>query len=634
MRKGMGVCIRVQPQGNPHNIPVFSFASFVMSLAKKHAGKRSTQLKLKRAKLGPGSFLEQPKIFPRINPALLLCILLGLSTLALYSSAGAHPFANYDDPSYVSENQHVKAGLTWNTFLWAFASTEASNWHPVTWLSHAADCGLYSINPGGHHWTNVLIHALNVILLFLLLRQATGALWQSLIAAALFAGHPLNVESVAWISERKNVLSTFFLLLTVAVYGWYALRPCVKRYAVVLGSFAMGLMAKPVLVTLPLILFLLDYWPLQRLEGVTEQPSVRFQRASLRQLVMEKVPLMVMSIASAVITIAAQQTSLASNERFPLVLRIENALVSYVLYLQKAAWPSSLALFYPHPENIPAWQWVGALLVIAVITAVAWKQSRSRPFLLVGWCWFLATLVPVLGIVQVGAQEMADRYAYVPLIGIFVAIVWLAAVLPASTPRYVITVAILGALSVLTWRQLGYWKNNVDLWSHTLAVTKNNVIAEDKLGSALQAIGQQEEAMIHFGNALLLDPQDSLANFSFGADLQWHGRFTEAIPYYEASIRQTSDARLLADSYQNLATDYMQMGDRQQARENFLRALGANPGLITAFAGLGELAGEPARTLSQMVVQNPTSEGYVELARAFQQVGRAQEAQLAYAYAK
>jgi hypothetical protein len=528
----------------------------------------------------------------------------------------------------------VQAGLTWNTLRWAFESREASNWHPVTWLSHAADSGLYGINPAGHHWTNVLIHALNVILLFLLLQRGTGAIWQSFIAAALFAVHPLNVESIAWISERKNVLSTFFLLLTLAAYGQYALRPSAKRYAVVVSAFALGLMAKPMLVTLPFILFLIDYWPLQRVEGISEQPPARFQRASLQQRVAEKVPLVVLSVASAAITIAAQQTSLASTQRFPLALRIENALVSYVLYLKKAAWPSSLALFYPHPEKILAWQWIGALLLLTTISAVAWKQSRPRPFLLVGWCWFLATLVPVLGIVQVGAQAMADRYAYVPLIGIFVSVAWLAALLRASIPRNTIAVVILGAFSVLTWRQLGYWKNNVDLWSHTLAVTKNNLIAEDKLGAALQADGQQGEAMIHFANALRLDPQDSLANFSLGADLQWHGRLAEAVPYYETSIRQTSDARLLADSYQNLATDYMQMGDERQARENFLRALAANPGLISAFAGLGELAGEPARTLSQAVVQNPTSEGYVELARAFQQVGRVQEAQLAYAYAK
>jgi tetratricopeptide (TPR) repeat protein len=378
---------------------------------------------------------------------------------------------------------------------------------------------------------------------------------------------------------------------------------------------------------------IIDYWPLRRFESFSEH-SERFQQASMRQLVLEKAPLLLVSIVSAAITIAAQKTSMASIERFPLALRLENALVSYVLYLKNASWPSSLALYYPHPELVPAWQWISALLLLVVVSAAVWKQARSMPFLVAGWCWFVATLVPVLGIVQVGAQSMADRYAYVPLIGVFIALAWLAGMLPAAIPRYGTAALILGILSLLTWRQLQYWKTNVDLWSHTLAVTKNNQIAEDKLGSALQESGRQNEAVVHFANALRLNPQDPLANFSLGADLQWRGRLPEAIPYYEAAIRQTSDSRLLADAYQNLATDYMQIGDPQQARENFLRALTANPELITAFAGLGELAGEPARTLSQAVVQKPTSEGYVELARAFQQVGRVQEAKLAYAYSK
>jgi tetratricopeptide (TPR) repeat protein len=571
----------------------------------------------------------------RRDLTLTLGIFLTSLTVALYSPAGGHPFTNYDDPSYVSENAHVKAGLTWSTFKWAFESREASNWHPVTWLSHAADCALYGLEPSGHHWTNVVIHALNAVLLFLLLQQATGATWQSLVVAALFAVHPLNVESVAWISERKNVLSTYFLLLTLAGYGWYSQRPSVKRYVIVAALFAAGLMAKPMLVTLPLVLLLIDYWPLQRvMQTPAESQSGRFQKGSFRQLALEKLPLVAMSLASAAIAIAAQQTSLAPTGRFPLGLRLENAVISYVLYLKNAVWPASLALFYPHPENIAAWKWIGALVLLAVISVAVWKQSSSRPFLLVGWCWFLVTLLPVLGIVQVGGQAMADRYAYVPLMGIFVAAVWLVRIPAGNVPRLVIVTAVLGALSLVTWRQLGFWKTNHDLWSHTLDVTKNNLIAEDKLGSALQAIGSQDEAMVHFANALRLDPQDALANFSMGADLQWHGHPADAVLHYEIAIRQSRDARLLADTYQNLATDYMQMGDESRARESFLQALNANPALITAFAGLGELAGEPARTLSQAVVQNPSAEGYVELARAFQQVGRVQEAKLAYSYAK
>jgi len=548
---------------------------------------------------------------------------------------GGDPFTNYDDPSYVSENPHVKTGLAWSTFKWAFSSMEASNWHPVTWLSHAADYQLFGLDPSGHHWSNVLIHSLNAVLLFLLLQKATGAKWQSLMVAALFALHPLNVESVAWISERKNVLSTFLLLLTLAAYGWYAQRPSGKRYGVVVACFALGLMAKPMLVTLPLLLLLIDYWPLER--GAERPPDAqlgRFQSASLRQLLLEKLPLVAMSVASAALTIAAQHSSLASSERFPFPLRLENALLSYVLYLKKAVWPSGLALFYPHPENIPAWQWIGAALLLLTISAVAWRQSRSKPWLAVGWCWFLLTLVPVLGIVQVGAQSMADRYAYVPLIGVFAAIVWWVRFPPRPILEFSIATAILVALSLVTWRQIGYWRSNVELWSHTLAVTGENLIAEDKLGSALQGAGRQDAAIIHFANALRLDPRDPLANFSVGADLQWHGHLAEAIPHYQTAIRESKDARLRADSYQNLATDYMQMGNEKQARDNFLQALNANPFLISAFAGLGELAGEPARTVSQAVLENPTPEGYGELARAFQQTGRIQEAELAYANAK
>ena len=565
----------------------------------------------------------------------LLCVLPGLLTVVLYGSAGSHPFTNYDDPAYVSENVHVRAGLTWSTVRWAFYSVEASNWHPVTWLSHAADCELHGTEPSGHHWTNVVIHSLNGILLFLLLNWATGAKWQSLMVALLFAVHPLNVESVAWISERKNVLSTFFLLLTLAAYGWYSQRPSVKRYALVVACFALGLMAKPMLVTLPLTLLLIDYWPLRRMTtSATAVQPLTPRHVALGRLVIEKIPLFMMSLGSAAITMVAQRTSLAPSQRFPISLRVQNALVSYVLYLKKAVWPSSLALFYPHPESIPRWQWIAALVGLVLVSVVVWRQRSSRPFLLVGWCWFLGTLVPVLGIVQVGAQALADRYAYVPLIGIFVAVVWLGTIIPAGIPRYAIGAGIVLALSLMTWRQLGYWKTNTELWSHTLAVTKNNLIAEDKLGSALQASGRQEEALSHFVNALRLDPQDALANFSMGADLQWHGHLAEAIPYYETTIRQHTDARLLADTYQNLATDYMQMGDQERARENFLRALNANPALTTVFAGLGELAGEPARSLSQAVVQSPTAEGYAQLARAFQQAGRVQEAALAYTHAK
>jgi tetratricopeptide (TPR) repeat protein len=569
------------------------------------------------------------------NPLVALCLLLGLFTAVLYSPVGAHPFVNYDDPAYVTENPHVKAGLTWETFQWALTSTEASNWHPLTWLSHAADCDVFGVNPAGHHWDNVLLHMMNVMLLFLLLQQATGAIGKSLLVAALFAVHPLNVESVAWIAERKNVLSTMLFLLTLGAYGWYALRPGLRRFGLVSGLFLLGLMAKPMLVTLPFVLLLLDYWPLRRIAGRNSTlPASRFAPATFSRLIAEKVPLMALSAGSAVITLFAQRASLAPSERFPLSVRLSNAIYSYGMYLGKAFWPARLALFYPHSGNsLRDWQWIGAGLLLVAISVLAWKLASARPYLLVGWCWFLGTLLPVLGIVQVGAQAMADRYAYLPLIGIFVAVAW-SVNLPVRLAGQVMMAAIaLAALSFLTWRQIGYWKTNYDLWSHTLAVTGNNLVAEDKLGSTLQAMGQQDAAMFHFSNAARLDPLDPLSNFSIGADLHWHGHLQEAIPHYEIAVEHSTDARLRADAYQNLGTDYLQLGDPVRARENFLRALEENPGLVTAFAGLGEVAGEPARTLSQNVVERPTGEGYLQLGRALQQGGRLSDARLAYAEA-
>jgi protein O-mannosyl-transferase len=567
--------------------------------------------------------------------SLTACLLLGLLTAGLYGPVGAHPFVNYDDPAYVTENPHVKAGLTWETFKWALTATEASNWHPLTWLSHAADCEVFGLNSSGHHWDSVLLHAINAILLFLLLQQATGAMGKSLLVAALFAAHPLNVESVAWIAERKNVLSTTLLLLTLGAYGWYALRPAWSRFGIVSGLFLLGLMAKPMLVTLPFVLLLLDYWPLQRIAGwnSTQQAS-RFVPASFSRLVAEKIPLMVMSAGSAVLTLIAQRASLAPNEQFPLWLRFENAIYSYGMYLGKAFWPTRLALFYPHSGNsLPAWQWIGTGLMLLAISMLAWKQGSARPHLLVGWCWFLGTLVPVLGIVQVGAQAMADRYAYVPLIGVFVAVAWSVKLPARLAGKVIVATIVLATLTFLTWRQIGYWKTNYDLWSHTLAVTENNLVAEDKLGSTLQAMGQQDAAMIHFANAARLDPFDPLSNFSIGADLHWHGHLREAIPHYEIVIQHSADARLRADAYQNLGTDYLQLGNATRARESFLRALNENPRLVTVFAGLGELAGEPARTLSQTVVERPSGEGYLQLGRILQQGGRLPEARLAYAEA-
>ena len=610
-----------------------SFVSPAMTrISRENRGKSSQRiLRPSRRETGRGSSASIEKN-PAQRTALVLAFLLALLTIGVYSSVGTHPFVNYDDPAYVVENSHVQAGWTWQTIKWAFSSTEASNWHPITWLSHALDCQFYGLNPAGHHGTNVLIHGLNVLLLFLLLTKATQDLGRSAMVAALFAIHPLNVETVAWISERKSVLSTLLLFLTLAAYGWYARNPNWKRYVLVVALFALGLMAKPMLITLPFALLLIDFWPLRRIAGIASRDS-HSSAVAWSQLILEKLPLIALSAASAVITVIAQRGSLAPADRFPLPLRLENAIHSCAMYLAKAVWPAGLALFYPYPRGFSAWPLGVAALLLVIISAVAMKQATRRPYLLAGWCWFLGTLVPVLGIVQAGAQAMADRYAYVPLIGVFVAIVWSIRLPLGPTVQAALAVAVLLALSVVSWRQIGFWKTDYDLWSHTLAVTGDNLVAEDKLGVALQAMGKQDEAIKHFANALRLNASDPLSNFSVGADLQWHGKLSEAIPYYETAIQNSSDLRLRADAQQNLGSDYMQLGNVAQARNQFLLALQTNPQLVTAFAGLGQLAGEPARSISDSVVQHPTGEGYLELGQVFEKNGLFPEARLAYVQA-
>jgi tetratricopeptide (TPR) repeat protein len=597
---------------------------------KTQSDKRTRSTKGKRDKPEPYSIQESARPVPDRGRILAMCFLLAVATLVLYSPTGTHPFVNYDDDDYVVQNSHVTAGLSWDTVTWALTATEASNWHPLTWLSHALDCQLFGLNPSGHHWMSLVIHALNAVLLFLLLWRATGATGRSLFVAALFALHPLNVESVAWIAERKNVLSTMLFLLTLGAYGWYARRPGLGRYGIVAGLFVLGLMTKPMLVTLPFVLLLIDYWPLQRIERFSPAVGAGFVSASFSRLILEKLPLLALSVGSAVLTVIAQGSSIAPSERFPLALRLENAACSCVMYLAKAFSPARLAVFYPYPGGLYKWQWISAGFLLAAISALAWKQASVRPFLLVGWCWFLGTLVPVLGILQVGTQAMADRYAYVPLIGVFLAVVWSVDPLVGKTTQRVLAVVVLVALSLLTWRQIGFWQTNFDLWSHTLSVTGKNLVAEDKLGSTLQAMGRQPEAMVHFANAAAIDPLDPLSNFSLGADRQWQGHTQEAIPFYEITIRQATDARLRADAYQNLGTAYLQLGDPVRARENFLLSLNTNPGLVTVFAGIGELAGEPARTLSRSAVEHPAGDTYLQLGRALQEKRFLPEARLAF----
>lgn len=398
-----------------------------------------------------------------------------------------------DDQTYVTGNPHVQEGLSWSTIRWAFTSTEtAAYWHPVTWLSHALDCQLFGLNPAGHHIHNVLIHALNVVLLFLLLAWMTGRVGASLLVAALFAVHPLNVESVAWIAERKNVLCTLFFLLTIGAYVWYVRWPHWQRYLAVVGLFAAGLMAKPMVTTLPCVLLLLDYWPLNRttLNGgqIGQVSASGIARMGWPRLILEKIPLLLLSAASSRITLITQGRVELTLAELPFRARAENALVSYALYLWKMLWPAHLAAFYPHPITIPTWKWLSAVLVLLVGTVLV-MIFRRKSYLPVGWFWFLGTLVPAIGFVQVWKQAMADRFAYIPLIGIFIMLAWgfddwAEARKLRTVWRVVPALCVLLVLAAVSVRQMGYWESQYDLWSRALEV-EESPFAHSALGVAL-----------------------------------------------------------------------------------------------------------------------------------------------------
>jgi len=528
----------------------------------------------------------------------LLGLLLIIISVALYYPVRTHPFVNYDDNLYVTDNVHVQTGLNWETLRWALVTYDAGNWHPLTWLSHAVDVALFDVNPGPHHQINMLLHALNAALLFWVLWRATGYAGRSFMVAALFAVHPINVESVVWIAERKTVLSMLFFLLALGAYRWYAAKPHVLRYTVVAVLFALGLMAKPQIVTFPCVLLLWDYWPLRRIAPRSSLSALRSSPFALRQndsggisgekrtahseqrpsgkrwLLLEKLPLFAIAAGSAVMTMQAQSGSGAvlSLNAVSVSARLSNAVVSYVRYLEKALWPVNLAPMYPHPGgSLPAWQICSGALILLAITAFV-AQRRTRRYLLVGWLWFLGTLVPMIGLVQVGRQAMADRYAYLPLLGIFIMVCWGAADwaeqrrLPAALLPAVSVVIIL-ALSLVARRQIGYWADNVTLWTHTIAVTPPNYIAQDDLGGALMVNKRLEEAIGHFRLAAAMHPTDPISAFNIGYYEQVHGNQLQAIERYKQVMVLTPRASLKILALDNMADAYRRLGNPAEARQ-------------------------------------------------------------------
>lgn len=487
----------------------------------------------------------------------LICLLLAAAILLVYGQTGSHEFIDWDDDQYVTSNHWVQQGLTLKSVNWAFTATHASNWHPLTWLSHMLDYELYGLDAGGHHLTSVFLHLVSSLLLFFLLRRMSGMTWGSAFVAACFALHPLHVESVAWVAERKDVLSAFFGMLALYAYVLYVERPGLARYALVFLLFGLGLLAKPMLVTLPFALLLLDYWPLRRFElrslGVMGGPA---RRQSVIRLFMEKVPLLALSAASSAITLYAQErggavTALrgepvhgdgaAVSFYIGLGERFSNAAVSYVSYLGRMVAPYDLSFFYPFREVIPEWQVYGAAVFLLVISLAALLFIRRFPYLFVGWFWFLGMLVPVIGVVQVGWQAMADRYTYLPLIGIFIVIAGgggdLLKVWPRATRAVAIVASILiVVMSGLAWKQAGYWKDGITLYGRAVAVAPGDSFGHFKLGVALADQGKFDAAIERFREAIRLQPYDMRSRFNLGLALFKQGKVDDAISQYTEAL--------------------------------------------------------------------------------------------------
>jgi tetratricopeptide (TPR) repeat protein len=617
--------------------------------------------------LRPG-FLASPR-----TPWILAAVLV-LVTIGAYFPVHDHPFFTLDDGPYVVNNPHLLSGSAWDTITWAFTTYDLANWHPVTWLSHAADARMFQ-SASGHHDMNLLLHVLNALLLFWVLLRATGYSGRSFMVAALFALHPINVETVAWIAERKNVLSLLFFLLALGAYRWYASKPQVGRYIAVALLYALGLMAKPQVITFPFVLLLWDYWPLQRF-AFRHSPSALRQNSSgeisdekriasseWRWLFLEKLPLLALSLGSAIMTMKAQGAA-GALRYYPLSIRLENAIVSYVRYIGKAFWPSRLAVFYPHPD-LSAWQPWAALLLLLAITGFVIQQRRQR-YLAVGWFWYLGTLVPMIGIVQVGEQAMADRYAYLSFIGLFLMVCWGVAELAEQrqlSPAWLAapSVAVLLVLTVMTYRQLSYWSDNVTLWSRMMAISSGSYEVEENLAVALVDNGQAEPAMQHFERVTALVPSSpglmgrelagyaAVAHLYLGAYDQQRGQPADAIAHYKKVLEMAQNfashnvyanlppllTRMKAAALGNMGDAYYALHDFPDAKTSFEAALQLDPRSTRQWIGLGVVeqkmgdAGAAAQAFSRATEMQPSAVGYLLLARALDESGHKQEAQAA-----
>ena len=504
-----------------------------------------------------------------------ICVCLFVLTWIVFCQTFRYDFVNYDDPRYVYQNTRITSGISVANVAWAFSHIHSENWHPLTTITHMLDCQLHGVNAGWHHLTNVLLHSCAVVLLFVALERMTGALWRSAFVSAVFAVHPLHVESVAWIAERKDVLSAFFFMLTLLAYLRYTRAPSIGRYLTVALVVGLGLMSKPMLVTLPFVLLLLDYWPLERIEAKRANTGRR-----LLQLVFEKIPLITLSAVSSMVTFLAQRGAIGWTEQLPVPTRISNALVAYVIYIRQMFWPTRLAVFYPHPENrLPALEISLALIVLVGITAIAFIFRRKAPYFVTGWLWYLGMLVPVIGLVQVGWQGHADRYTYLPQIGLYIAVTWAVTDLTHSWrfQRIALGAAAVVVLGALTWSsrlQTSYWRDSETLFTHALAVTSNNDVALNNLGIIFLEKGQLDDAISKLQAAIDLRPENAPAHDNLAKALLKKGQVAEAMVHYRKFLELEP---VNVEARNTLGTALIQQGHLREAIDQWQQALALQP---------------------------------------------------------
>ena len=596
-----------------------------------------------------------------------------LAVVFVFGQTVRHDFFNLDDNAYVYANPHVTSGFTVQGILWSFTHVHACYWIPLTWLSHMLDCQLYGLqHPGGHHLTNVLLHATSAIILFLVLRRMTGGFWRCAFVATVFAIHPLHVESVAWVAERKDVLSGLFFMLTLAAYAGYVQRPfSLLRYLLVTILFVLGLMAKPMLVTLPFVLLLLDYWPLGRLGAAVPQSS-QPSSPTLRRVVLEKLPWLALAAGAGVVTLFAQQPALASTESLSFSSRVANASVAYIAYLGQFFYPVGLAVLYPHPQNsLPIWKIIGSLLLLVGISLGGLAGRRKYPYLLVGWLWYLGMLVPVIGLVQAGMQAMADRFTYLTQIGLYIALAWGTEYVSRKWPYRRWVVGVMATLAVVSLgycarQQTSYWKDAETLWTHTLVCTTKNWLAHNNLGIVLASRGQVDAAIAHFKKALEITPDHVETHNNLGGALAIRGEVGAAIACYRKALEiqpdyaeahnnlgvalagrgQTDEAIVCYRKALEIQSDYVtahnnlgnalrRLGRVDEAIVHFRRALAINPNYVAAHGNLGDALGaqgklDEAIQHYRVVLQlNPQDiPGHLQLGKALAQQGSLPEAEV------